>query len=161
MRFKKPTSNVPEVDMTPMIDIVFQLIAFFMVITNFEQAKADERVKLPREVGYGGPPKSKPEKELVVNIGFLRDKEGEKTDPAAYVFDASTGDHLTPEAYAPRLRIEAQLYRDEPGVELKDVLVSIRADGEVPHGDVLRVVKYAQDAEFETIAYSYTQETPQ
>ena len=49
-----------EVDMTPMIDVVFQLLAFFMVITNFEQTQADERVKLPRDQ-LAKPPKVKVE----------------------------------------------------------------------------------------------------
>ena len=49
MKINKVEPAVPEVDMTPMIDIVFQLIAFFMVITNFEQTQADERVKLPED----------------------------------------------------------------------------------------------------------------
>ncbi len=157
MRFKKPTSNVPEVDMTPMIDIVFQLIAFFMVITNFEQAKADERVKLPRDP-LVEPPKSKAEKELVVNIGFLRDKDGNKTDPTPYVFDGN-GDNYTVDLYAPRLRSEAQFFQGEPDTELKDVLVSIRADADVPHGDVTRTVQYAQDAGFERFAFKATQES--
>ena len=41
MRFdaRRRKSRLLPVDMTPMIDIGFQLIAFFMVITNFEQNK--------------------------------------------------------------------------------------------------------------------------
>lgn len=49
MKFKPANVSVPEIDMTPMIDIVFQLITFFMVITNFDQNEADERVTLPRD----------------------------------------------------------------------------------------------------------------
>ena len=41
MRINKSDAALAEVDMTPMIDIVFQLIAFFMVISNFEQTQAD------------------------------------------------------------------------------------------------------------------------
>lgn len=42
---KKPT--MAEGDMTPMIDMVFQLIAFFMVLINFSESEANERVVLP------------------------------------------------------------------------------------------------------------------
>ena len=49
MKIAKVDPAQAEVDMTPMIDIVFQLIAFFMVITNFENVRADERVKLPKD----------------------------------------------------------------------------------------------------------------
>lgn len=41
MKFKP--ANVTEIDMTPMIDIVFQLRTFFMVITNFDQNQADKK----------------------------------------------------------------------------------------------------------------------
>ena len=36
-----------ELDYTPMIDMTFQLIAFFMILINFSDAEADERVQLP------------------------------------------------------------------------------------------------------------------
>lgn len=49
MRIKRAASSVVEADMTPMIDMTFQLIAFFMIVTNFEQTQADERVKLPAD----------------------------------------------------------------------------------------------------------------
>jgi biopolymer transport protein ExbD len=34
-------------DMTPMIDMTFQLITFFMFVLNFSKDAADERVRLP------------------------------------------------------------------------------------------------------------------
>lgn len=37
----------PEIDMTPMIDMTFQLIAFFMFVMNFETTESDQRVRLP------------------------------------------------------------------------------------------------------------------
>src|SRR5687767_3871237 len=36
-----------EADMTPMIDMTFQLIAFFMVLINFSDAETNDRIKLP------------------------------------------------------------------------------------------------------------------
>ena len=36
-----------ESDMTPMIDMAFQLIAFFMVLINFSEADQNERIHLP------------------------------------------------------------------------------------------------------------------
>jgi len=39
-----------EIDMTPMIDMTFQLIAFFMILINFEAAEQDARVVLPSSV---------------------------------------------------------------------------------------------------------------
>jgi biopolymer transport protein ExbD len=36
-----------EMDMTPMIDMTFQLIAFFMMLINFSQAETNKRIELP------------------------------------------------------------------------------------------------------------------
>ena len=40
-------SGILEGDLTPMIDMTFQLIAFFMVLINFSQTEADQRILLP------------------------------------------------------------------------------------------------------------------
>jgi biopolymer transport protein ExbD len=36
-----------EIDMTPMIDMTFQLITFFMFTLNFSEAQQDDRIQLP------------------------------------------------------------------------------------------------------------------
>ena len=36
-----------DIDMTPMIDMTFQLITFFVFTLNFSQAVQDDRVQLP------------------------------------------------------------------------------------------------------------------
>ncbi|MBX9788319.1 MAG: biopolymer transporter ExbD [Pirellulales bacterium] len=40
-------TETAEGDMTPMIDMTFQLIAFFMVLMNFGEGEQDERIRLP------------------------------------------------------------------------------------------------------------------
>ncbi|MCA9248676.1 MAG: biopolymer transporter ExbD, partial [Planctomycetales bacterium] len=47
MRVRKKDEGVLEGDLTPMIDMTFQLIAFFMVLVNFSDAEQDQRIKLP------------------------------------------------------------------------------------------------------------------
>jgi biopolymer transport protein ExbD len=48
MRYgKRGGASFAEGDMTPMIDMTFQLIAFFMVLINFSQTEADQRILLP------------------------------------------------------------------------------------------------------------------
>ena len=44
---KKHDSSVLEGDLTPMIDMTFQLIAFFMVLINFTQSESNDKVQLP------------------------------------------------------------------------------------------------------------------
>ena len=56
MRFRKSRgSETLEGDLTPMIDMTFQLIAFFMVLINFSQTEADQSILLP-ESALAKPP---------------------------------------------------------------------------------------------------------
>lgn len=55
-----------EVPMTPLIDVVFLLLIFFLVATNFTRKEIDHKINLPR-VGGGERPAQIPEN-LVINI---------------------------------------------------------------------------------------------
>lgn len=57
-------------DLTPMIDMVFNLLIFFMVITNFEKEQASIPVQLPS--GSEAMPMTATPKEIAVSI----DKDG-------------------------------------------------------------------------------------
>lgn len=153
MRISSPPPALNEVDMTPMIDIVFQLIAFFMVITNFEQTQADERVKLPKD-RLAKPPVAKREDELTLNVGFFRDKDGNKQDPEAWVFFGD--EKYRVEEVSTRLGEEKNFYL-AIGKELAEVTVVIRADAEVPTGKVQELIKLSQENSFEKFALKATQ----
>ncbi|MDA0660053.1 MAG: biopolymer transporter ExbD [Planctomycetota bacterium] len=58
MRFRSPEIPDAEVDWTPMIDVTFQLISFFMFVINFTVAEVDQRVQLPSS------PLAKPSEEV-------------------------------------------------------------------------------------------------
>lgn len=145
MRIKSTKPNVVDLDMTPMIDIVFQLIAFFMIVTNFEQIQADERVKLPEDE-LARPPIAPREQELYVNVGFNRDADGNIVDPTPYVF--STEGPTTVAAYGAELQMEARVARTKK-IAPETITVVIRADAETPAGVVQEVIKLAQDHGFE------------
>ncbi|HUG92340.1 MAG TPA: biopolymer transporter ExbD [Planctomycetaceae bacterium] len=161
MKFKKAESHNAEVDMTPMIDIVFQLIAFFMVAINFEQMQADERVKLPRD-RLAKPAEVKRDNELVLNVGYDRNERGERTDrlgrvdPDAPALVFYAGDPTPVLNFAPKLKLEQQVFKDT-GVDPREVTVVIRADSEVPTGLVQQLIKMAQEASFEKFAVKATQ----
>ena len=76
MKFKPADVSPPDLDMTPMIDIVFQLITFFMVINKFDQAEADERVTLPKDQ-LAVPPAVQRKNSLLLNFGYVRDQTGQ------------------------------------------------------------------------------------
>jgi biopolymer transport protein ExbD len=147
MKFKSGHQTNAEIDMTPMIDIVFQLISFFMLVTNFDQAEADERVKLPSDM-LAKPPLVARSNELTVNIGFKRDFTGKMLDPLPYVF---FGDQeyrvqdsvkfLMPE----RRLMEAKGNKEK----LKDMTIIIRADGETQSGLIQEFMNIAQQQKFE------------
>jgi len=166
MRFKKTELTHAEVDMTPMIDIVFQLIAFFMVISNFEQTQADERVRLPTDV-LAQPPAVKPAHELVLNVGFVRDPDHgiPKQGPIVFhnsqfcritetdsphqvvIYNRSTGQNQTVETvpFAYRLEQEKRLFFDRGVSPAEEVTVIIRADTHVPTGLVQKLIQMSQE----------------
>ena len=73
MRFKSKTSgaNKRQIDMTPMIDCVFQLLLFFMVASNFdEEAKTSDEGSLEAnlpEAAAAMPLVMRP-REMIINI---------------------------------------------------------------------------------------------
>ncbi|MCA9319284.1 MAG: biopolymer transporter ExbD, partial [Planctomycetes bacterium] len=69
-----------ELDMTPMIDIVFQMILFFVIITDFTQ-KDIALLKLPWST-VGIEDEGQDEKRLIINITapkLLNDKPGNES----------------------------------------------------------------------------------
>ncbi len=64
-----------EPNLTPMLDMVFQLVTFFMLVINFKSAQIDMNLKLP-VVGSARPVDTKGQEDLLVlNI----DKDGRLT----------------------------------------------------------------------------------
>ena len=45
MKINAKGPDFVELDYTPMIDMTFQLIAFFMILINFSDAEVDDRVR--------------------------------------------------------------------------------------------------------------------
>lgn len=136
-------TSVIEPDMTPMIDIVFQLLTFFMVVINFENTKADERVKLPKDL-LAKPPEVKPAEELVLNVGFDRDLSGRKLSDEPIVF--YSGDKYTINNFGPLLEQEKRLAEAKGGKgAIDDTTVILRADSEVPTGKVQELIRKCQE----------------
>ena len=137
--------------MTPMIDIVFQLIAFFMVITNFENTRADERVKLPLDA-IARPTEAPRDKDLVLNVGYVRNADGtiSQETPEPLLFHGDGTSYPISEI-DPVLAKEARYFQDE-GTKLEDVTVVIRADAEVPSGEIQNLISKNQEAGFSSFA---------
>ena len=125
-----------ECDLTPMLDMVFQLITFFMLVSNFKAASIDMSLKLP-VVGSARPVDTKgQEKFLVLNI----DKQGELK---VYGIAKDIKSYIAGEAYGVR--------RENPTLGPKDelpVTVVIRADKAIPFRLLNEVIKSCQDNGF-------------
>jgi len=157
MKIKPTNASVPEIDMTPMIDIVFQLITFFMVINNFDQNEADERVTLPRDQ-LAKPPAVQRKNSFTLNFGFDRNTKGEVIDPTPYLF---FGDErvILPQV-RPRLQQESQFYTTI-GTKLEEVTVEIRADAEIKSGMIQELIQMCQEdgISFQRFALKATQKS--
>ena len=68
MKFRKKTdSGILEADLTPMIDVTFQLIAFFMLIINFSEVDRAEEILLPAHQ-LARPPETRPDYQVILNL---------------------------------------------------------------------------------------------
>lgn len=133
-------------DMTPMIDISFLLIAFFMILINFTEADQNERVKLPLSE-LAKPPETPPAEPLVIQI--LDDGNG--------IFG---GNEYTREDLKERLGKEVAFF-NAMKVRLKDVTIILRADGRCETGKVRDIIEDCQSLRFEIFKYRAKQKTDQ
>jgi biopolymer transport protein ExbD len=148
MRFAKHSMAQAEMDMTPMIDVTFQLIAFFIFVLNFTEVDQDQRVNLPRSE-LARPPEVPYDEPLTIQ---LMSNEN-------IVF---AGDTLTRDGLKSALLREAQIIKAHPEKKVSDVTVVIRADRNAATGKVQELIQVCQEAEFDTFALrgKQTQTTP-
>jgi len=113
-----------EMDMTPMIDVVFQLIIFFILITDMTQSDLEE-LQLPVAKNAI---QDKPDPKLVRPVlNILPD--GKMITKRRTVYDPETDDLTDTERYlADQSRLMPQKLDEELGVKLPDNPLLIRAD---------------------------------
>lgn len=128
MKFKEQKVETTQIDMTPMIDMVFQLIVFFMLLINFDASEQHEQIQLPASV-IARPPDKPPEFPILLHVT----KEGN----AIY-----GGQEVPIPAMGIYLRLErAELERQRA----KEATVIIRAHRETLTGKVQELMKVCQD----------------
>jgi len=128
MRFvEKKLEEVP-VDMTPLIDMVFQLIIFFMLLINFDAGEQHEQIQLPASV-IARPPDKPPDFPIVLHVT----KEGHTI---------YGGQEVPIEAMGVYLRLERAQLERQGG---KEATVIIRAHRETLTGKVQELMKVCQD----------------
>jgi biopolymer transport protein ExbD len=144
MRIRKKFEGNAEGDLTPMIDMTFQLIAFFMVLVNFSEAEQDERVKLP-ESELAKPPEVPFEDPITLQM----DKNGD------VIVDGET---LPLDAMGRRMQKKREILKymgKTPG----EVTVIIRAHEYCATGKVQELIKICQEQKFERFALRAKEKT--
>lgn len=143
MRIKRHQSVIHEGDLTPMIDMTFQLIAFFMVLINFTDTEQDERIKLPSSE-LAKPPDAPFE----IPITLQLTKEGK------VVYGGQTWEV---EQMKQQLVGERQVLGYQKK-SVQDATIIIRADATVKTGLVQKLIEVCQEAKFEKFALRAKQE---
>lgn len=131
--------GVVEGDLTPMIDMTFQLIAFFMLVINFSDVEQDQRVELPASE-LANPPSAPYEQPLTIHL----------TDTGRMIFGGKVLDELRELQSA--LLQERQTIERYTSRQLSDVTVIIRADEDAKTGMVQEIIEICQQLEFERFA---------
>jgi biopolymer transport protein ExbD len=135
MKIKARGAGFVEIDYTPMIDMTFQLIAFFMIVINFADGEQDQRVQLPSSTIAKPPPGPL---QTPITIQMVRD--GKLIMNGQLLSDV--------EAIRPFLNAEQydlQTKKQNP----KDATIIIRADKDAKTGLVQRIIKVCQEIGFE------------
>lgn len=143
MRIGKQAAPAAEADLTPMIDMTFQLIAFFMVLINFSQSEQNDKVVLP--ISELAKPIDAPiEFPIIVHL----------TSEDAVVIG---GDTVSLEALRSRLDPEIALLKLD-GKSAADANIIIRSHQTSPGGRVQDLINRCQDLGFEKFALRVKEE---
>ncbi len=141
-------SNEGESDLTPMLDMVFQLITFFMLVTSFKAASLDLSLKLP-VVGSARPVETQGEESLLIlNVN----KEGQLV---VYSLPQDIVPYLKAEAKMARLEAKRKSSNFKDTDDLPSTVV-VRADKDTPFGLLNLVIKTCQDNGFRKFALKAT-----
>ena len=125
------------VDMTPMIDMTFQLITFFMFVMNFSEAEQDERIQLPLSQ-LAKPVEGAMETPITLQL----------TNSGSVIY---AGELVAVRDIGGYLEREKSVMLDA-GKEPSAATVIVRADGRAKTGEVQEIIRICQEKGFERFA---------
>lgn len=134
MARKRRTAGAVDIDMTPMIDVTFQLITFFMFTLNFSEAVQDQRIQLPTSQ-VAKPVENADLEPLTLQLM----DDGRVIYNGEPVALAALGDYLENEK---AVMLAAS---KEPSA----ATVVVRADGRSKTGDVQQIIRSCQEKGFD------------
>jgi biopolymer transport protein ExbD len=131
MKFKSSTDDDElQINLTPLIDIVFLLLIFFMVSTTFTK-ESQLKIQLPEAKGEESRPQEIPQ--LIIEISALGvyAVKGPSDEAARQVLNTS------PDALQRVIRTAAE------NQDQDKMVVIVRADKQTPHEAVIRALSVA------------------
>jgi len=137
MRIQKKKSGIVEGDLTPMIDMTFQLIAFFMVLINFTKVEQDQRILIPLSE-MAKPPETPYEDPITLQV----------LEDGKVILRGMT---LSMDALRSELITRRQFYQAQ-GVQPSDIVLIIRADKDLEAQHLQELIEVCQEARFITFA---------
>jgi biopolymer transport protein ExbD len=150
MKIRRSNAATSDIDMTPMIDMTFQLITFFMFVLNFSKDTVDERVRLPI-ADQARPVEAQPEEPLFLNIdrdGYLL-AIGQRWNVEKEI--VAIEGYLRREASYTKLSMQAAAAADPNGKAAKDLrgnrlwtTIIVRADRATPYRAIRELIGVSQ-----------------
>jgi len=140
MKFTKNRKvEILEGDLTPMIDMTFQLIAFFMLLINFSEVDRAEEITLPSSV-LAVPPEVRPDYQIILNL-----------EPGGKVkFEGQEIERI--EMLGPIFRKEINAAAREGVTNPGDIAVIIRSHEDTPTGLVQELISKCQEDSLESFS---------
>ncbi len=133
-----------EGDMTPMIDMTFQLIAFFMILINFSEGDQNQLIRLPASE-LAKPPETAPAYPVTLQM----------TSKGTVFYGV---EEYTLDGIIPILQVEKQLV-ERRGGDYRDTTIIIRADRYAKTGRVQELIRTCQSVGFEKFTLRAKQES--
>jgi len=134
MKFRKQKNGKSGVgstlDLTPIVDVVFNLLIFFALSLNFAATSGGINVKLPSASS------AEPVKTEQLTVNLTKDGQVYYNDEKINIDDLPT-------------KLQA--------IEDKESIVIIRADNSVPHGQVVEVMDIVKSGGFSKLAIAVDQ----
>jgi biopolymer transport protein ExbD len=138
MKIKKPKSTqILEGDLTPMIDMTFQLIAFFMLLINFSEVDRAEEITLPSSA-LAVPPEVRPDYQIIMNLepGGTVIFEGQRIEQIEFM--------------GPIFRQQINAASREGVNDPADIAVIIRSHEDTPTGLVQELISKCQESKLQS-----------
>jgi len=138
----RPRRGAPfaEGDMTPMIDMTFQLIAFFMVLVNLTEYETSELINLPISA-MAQAPNTPPATKITIQV--TKAKGG---NPGKVVLN---GEIFTPTTLTTRMKREYNAIDSDAKRDATEATIIIRGDEDATAGLVQDVIISCQLAKFQ------------